>query len=76
MNIKSRVRGFITTIHTQFSLSPEKGSEQGAQGRLPSMFTLQGFFLQTVGREESEFSSHVICLFDYPWLTLCQMVNE
>ena len=63
-------------IQTPFSLSPEKGSEQGAQGMLPSAFTLKGFFLWRVGWEESEFSSHVICLFDYPWLTLCQLVNE
>lgn len=62
--------------HPLFSLSPKKGGQQGAQGMLPSVFTLKGIFLQRVGWEESEFSSHVICLFDYPRLTLCQLVNE
>lgn len=63
-------------IKASFSLSPKKGGEQGALGTLPSVFTLKGFLLERVGWEESEFSSHVICLFDYPWLTLCQLVNE
>lgn len=63
-------------IQTPFSLSPKKGGKRGAQGTLPSVLTLKGFFLLQVRWEESEFSSHVICLFDYPWLTLCQLVNE
>lgn len=33
--------------HPLFSLSPKKGGQQGAQGMLPSVFTLKGIFLQS-----------------------------
>jgi len=47
-------------IQTLFSLSPEEHGEQGAQGTLPSVFTLEGFFLWRVGWEGSEFSSRYL----------------